>query len=84
VRARSTAPEGLLAGTSGGRINSGNGRSIALSELDLLQHVLDALRQEGIADLGAWRKLGRRRFQLFGITPRTVEMLDSAAREAQR
>ncbi|HEV2269015.1 MAG TPA: hypothetical protein VGR92_06120 [Steroidobacteraceae bacterium] len=45
-------------------------------------HVVPMLRNDGIVTLEDWRALGERRFKLFGITPRTVEVLDQAAEEA--
>jgi len=80
MRAHGAASEGSLAATSDRRINNGGRASISLPELP--PHVLEALEAEGVTDLTAWRALGRRRFRLFGVTRRTVEQLDRAAREA--
>ena len=55
-------------------------RPRTLSQLDLPAHVLPILEREGVVDLESWRKLGRRRFRLFGITRATIMLLDAAAR----
>lgn len=73
------APEGLVVGTSGRRINTGNAASIALPNLPL--HVLHLLHEEGVHDLHDWRQLGRKRKTIFGITTKTIALLDAAARE---
>lgn len=46
-------------------------------------HVVPMLRDEGIVTLEDWQALGKRRLRLFGITPKTIEALDQAAREAE-
>lgn len=45
MRAIGAAPEGSLAGTSGGRINSRN--PVIVAQLELPAHVLEVLRAEG-------------------------------------
>jgi len=77
MRSKGAAPEGLLAGTSGGRSNSGN--PVILAQLGLAPHVQARLEAEGIHSLEDWRRLCRRRFAIFGITRRTAGMLDAAA-----
>lgn len=62
--------------------SKGNGAN--LPQLGLAPHVVAALDREGITDLESWRRLGRKRRQIFGITPRTVETLDRAARNEGR
>jgi hypothetical protein len=60
---------------------AGQGRSVhTLSRLDLPRHVIAQLEAEGVTDLESWRKLGRRRLRLFGITRATAALLDAAAR----
>jgi hypothetical protein len=81
VTTHGAAPEGHLAATSGGRINTGNAASIALPNLPL--HVLHLLHEEGVRDLHDWRRLGRRRLRIFGITSKVVAQIDAAAREAR-
>lgn len=46
-------------------------------------HILERLHAEGVDDLADWMRLGRRRFQIFGITHRIAQLLDAAAREAR-
>lgn len=73
------------AASSTALVTGPNGRgSESITRLGLPGHVVDLLRREGIVDLVAWRKLGNRRRQIFGITPRTIETLDQAAMEARR
>lgn len=45
-------------------------------------HIVEQLHLEGVYSLADWRRLGRRRLRIFGITRRTVEELDTAARKA--
>lgn len=80
MRARDAAPGELTGKLRGDATRKGN--ACSLSHLGLPAHVLDALEREGITDLLAWRKLGRRRLAIFGVTPRTAALLDAAAKEA--
>lgn len=41
-------------------------------------HVVPMLRDDGIVTTADWLALGARRFKLFGITRRTVEIIDEA------
>lgn len=43
-------------------------------------HILQTLHNEGVYSISDWRKLGRRRHQLFGITKAMVRRIDAAAR----
>lgn len=54
-----------------------------LTRLGLPRHVIGLLHDEGVDDLHDWRRLGKRRFQIFGITTKTAKVLDRAAREAR-
>jgi len=54
-----------------------------LSRLGLPTHVLDLLEHEGVTDLAAWRRLGRKRHQLFGITKAMCRQIDAMAREVR-
>ena len=49
---------------------------------ELPQTLIDRLRAEGIATLEAWVALGRRRYQIFGVTRAAVALLDSVAKAA--
>lgn len=71
-----------VAGTTARGHSTGNTASIA--ELHLPQHVLDVLADEGVHDLDDWRRLGRKRHRLFGVTRAMVRRLDAMAREASR
>ena len=51
---------------------------------ELPQTLIDRLRGEGIATLEAWVALGRRRYQIFGVTRAAVQLLDSLAKTALR
>jgi hypothetical protein len=46
-------------------------------------HILQTLHAEGIFSLSDWRRLGRKRFAIFGITARLAAQLDAAAREVR-
>lgn len=48
--------------------------------LVLPAHVIPMLRDEGIVTVEDWRALGARRWKLFGVTPRSVEAIDRAAK----
>jgi hypothetical protein len=56
---------------------------VSLTKLSLPAHVLHLLHEEGVRDLDDWRRLGRRRLQIFGVTSRMVALLDAAATEAR-
>jgi hypothetical protein len=43
--------------------------------------ILERLRAEGVNSLD-WKRLGRRRFRIFGVTRRVAAQLDSLARDA--
>jgi hypothetical protein len=43
----------------------------------------ERLAGEGVFTLRDWSALGRRRHQLFGVTPATVKKLDALARAAR-
>jgi len=79
--AQRAAPEGSLAATSGGRINSGNAGT--LTRLELPAHTLERLHAEGIFTLADWRALGGRRYELWGITRAMVREIDALARGAR-
>ena len=53
---------------------------MSLADLGLASHVLELLRSEGVDDLQGWRRLGRKRLAIFGIAPRTIKLLDAAAK----
>ena len=74
---RGAAPEGLLAGTSGGRINGESEPTIADSGLSA--HLVDLLAREGVRTLADWRRLGKRRWSIFGVTTAVAKMLDAFA-----
>ena len=59
------------------------GNACNLSHLGLAPHVLATLAREGVTDLAGWKKLGRRRFNIFGITSTTATKLDEAAKSAK-
>jgi hypothetical protein len=51
-----------------------------LAELPLLPSpIIERLAAEGIDSLEAWRRLGRKRLRIFGITRRVVAQLDALA-----
>jgi len=50
--------------------------------IELPSTLLERLRSEGIETLEAWVALGRRRFQIFGVTRATVTQLDQLAKAA--
>ena len=54
----------------------------SLAQRGLPASILERLAAEGVRDLADWRALGRRRFELWGITSRMVRELDAAARKA--
>ena len=54
------------AGHSGAAGSTGDTASISASGLP--PHIIERLATEGIHDLQGWKKLGKRRFQIFGIT----------------
>ena len=43
-------------------------------------HILRLLADLGVHDLHGWRQLGPKRLRQFGITKRTVDLLDRAAK----
>ena len=49
---------------------------------DLPPRLIDLLRAEGVSTLEAWKALGRRRRQIFGVTRAAVEQLDALAKTA--
>ena len=49
---------------------------------DLPPRLIDVLRAEGVSTLEAWKALGRRRRQIFGVTRAAVEQLDALAKSA--
>ena len=49
---------------------------------DLDPGIRQRLAREGISTPAAWRALGRRRFQLWGVTRRVVAQLDELAQGA--
>lgn len=74
MRAHSAAPEGKLGGDPrGSGNNTGNAASIPPA-------LAPRLAGYGIHSLEQWRQLGRLRFQLWGITRKTVAELDRLAR----
>jgi hypothetical protein len=79
--AQRAAPEGHCQATSGGRINSGNAST--LSQLGLPAHVIGLLEAEGVRTLADWRRLGRKRLQIFGVTTAVCRLIDQAAKEAR-
>lgn len=75
MSAQGAAPEG---GTSGrGHIG---GSRLSIAQGTLPPHILERLAAEGVHSLADWRALGRRRFQLWGVTRRVVEQVDKLAR----
>ena len=50
----------------------------------LAAHTIELLQHEGVRTLGHWRQLGRKRLEIFGITPAIVKKLDAAARERRQ
>lgn len=76
MAAHGAAPGAGDSGTAA--ISRGNTRT--LSRLGLAPHVLATLAREGVTDLAAWKKLGRRRLRIFGIVPSVVRQLDQLAR----
>ena len=44
--------------------------------------LIERLRAEGIETLEAWRALGRRRLQIFGVTRAACAQLDALAKAA--
>jgi hypothetical protein len=50
--------------------------------IELPNSLLERLRAEGVETLEAWVALGRRRFQIFGVTRAAVTQLDQLARAA--
>ena len=76
MRAHGAAPGAGDSGTAA--ISRGN--ACNLSHLGLAPHVLATLAREGVTDLAGWKKLGRRRFRIFGIVPSVVRQLDRLAR----
>lgn len=79
MRAQGAAPRARDSGAAGlhGDTLSGSG---SLAQFDLAPHVQARLAAEGVHLLEDWRRLGKGRFAIFGITRRTAEMLDEAAR----
>lgn len=79
MRTQGAAPGGGYSGAAGSA-----GNSAILTQPGIPAHVLERLRAEGIdvTTLGEWRALGRRRFQVWGITRRTALELDKLARGA--
>ncbi|MGH2447222.1 MAG: hypothetical protein ACRDFS_01250 [Chloroflexota bacterium] len=57
-----------------------NGNASSLTHLNLRAHVVERLAAEGIHSLEDWRRLGKRRLQIFGLTTSIAKMLDAAAR----
>ena len=47
---------------------------------DLAPEIRRRLEREGIDGAAAWRALGRKRHQVFGIVPSVVRQLDALAR----
>ena len=78
MRAQGAAPE-VFAGPRGGLTTAGNTASI--SQLGLPELVIARLEREGVRDLHDWRRLGRKRHAIFGITSRMVREIDAAARK---
>jgi len=50
----------------------------------LTAQLVARLAAENIHSLAAWRALGRRRTQIFGIVPSVVRQLDALARAERR
>ena len=50
---------------------------------ELPPRIRERLERDGINSAADWRRLGRRRHELFGIVPRVVEQLDDLARGAR-
>lgn len=44
--------------------------------------IIERLADAGVYSLDDWRHLGRRRREIFGVTPRWIEQLDALARRA--
>lgn len=57
------------------------GNASTLSHLGLSETIVSRLAVENVHTLGDWSELGERRRQLWGITRRVVEQLDTLARE---
>lgn len=80
MRAYSAAPGASDSGAAG----SSRGDRQSIAQLGLPAHVVETLAREGVHDLADWTALGRRRLRIWGVTRRTVTLLDAAAREADR
>ena len=49
---------------------------------DLPARLIERLRTEGVATLESWLALGRRRYQIFGVTRAMASQLDALAKAA--
>lgn len=77
---QSAAPRATASSTA---LDTGSGKrgSRSITEIGLPAHVVSLLEREGVRDLADWRRLGKRRHEIFGIVPSVVRILDVAARE---
>jgi hypothetical protein len=76
MHAKSAAPGSREPGAAGS--SAGDPRSIHA----LAPHILERLAAEGVCTLADWRALGRRRFQLWGVTRAMAAQIDEIARGA--
>jgi len=81
---RGAAPEARDLGAADSTGAAAGHRADSVANLPLPAHVLEALAEEHVYTLTDWRRLGKRRWSIFGVTPKVVELLDAAAREAAR
>jgi hypothetical protein len=77
---QSAAPKGGTFGR-GSIIGRGRADHTPLPE-SLPAGVIERLHVEGVHTLADWRALGRRRFELWGVTRATANLLDILARGA--
>jgi hypothetical protein len=56
------------------------GDACSLSRTEIPVHILARLAAEGVSTLAEWRALGRRRYEIWGITRKTVAQIDQLAR----
>lgn len=77
MASQDAAPGAVSGGLRGGLTIAGD-----VSSIGLPPHILQLLEHEGVRTLAEWRELGRRRFAIFGVTHKTIELLDAAAKKA--
>lgn len=71
---RKTAPE--VAASGSGKVNV----KATIVSLGLPARAVELLAERGVHDLAGWLALGDARRRIFGVTGRTVSLLDRAAR----